>query len=258
MSERGPDVVPQGMRAEFDTYASWTADAVHTLGHRYAVPAACRGSGTPAALQWLLRAMRLRRGDPLLDIGAGLGGPAAFARRQVGVRPVCVDPMPAACRGAAQLFALPAVQAEARRIPFPDNSFHSAWSLGTLCTTSEREEWLAEWHRVLDRGSRLGVLVLASRGEPFATEQGNVFPSLAELDRLWAGAGFYPVRQRWTRRLPSADQDWEAAEFRVARHLAARHGREPAYALVQEQERALGQLIGAGLVGGLLVVAARA
>jgi hypothetical protein len=167
--------------------------------------------------------------------------------------------MPQACQGARDLFGLTAIQADACRIPCADSSFHHAWSLGTLCTTTtDRPAWLAEWSRVLDRGGRLGVLVLASMGRTFGIPEGNSFPSLAELDRLWAGAGFYPVRQRWTRRLPRGDNDWRAAEERVSQRVAQVHGTERLYAVVQEQQRALGRLIGSGRVQGLLVVVAKA
>jgi SAM-dependent methyltransferase len=257
-SQVGADEAQVSMRAEFDTFAAWTTASVQSLGARYAVPAACRGSGTPAALSWLLDALRVPRGGPLLDIGAGLGGPAAYAQRQHGVRPVCVDPMPQACLGALDLFGLDVVQAEAGRMPFADNSFGHAWSLGTLCTTPDRVGWLAEWGRVLTRGARLGAMVLVSTDAPFATLRGNVFPSLPELDRLWAGAGFYPVRQRWTRRLPQAGAEWREAEDRVAQRIWEVHGEDPRYALVQAQQRTLGQLIRSGRVRGLLVVLARA
>ena len=41
------------MEAEFDTVAEWTAEVAAGLGPEYLVPAACRGSGKPAALDWL-------------------------------------------------------------------------------------------------------------------------------------------------------------------------------------------------------------
>ena len=247
-----------GMRAEFDTFAAWTTSAVQSLGGGLAVPAACRGSGSPAALTWLLEATRVHRGTPMLDIGAGLGGPAEFARRTRGVLPVCVDPMPQACQGAQDLFGLTTVRADACRIPFADKSFHFAWSLGTLCTTGDRPAWLAEWARVLDRGARLGVLVLASTGESFDIPEGNSFPSLAELDHLWAGAGFYPVRQRWTWQGRRPDPDWRTAQEQVSQRIALMHGSERLYAVVQDRERLLGRLIESGRVRGLLVVAVRA
>ncbi|CNF53505.1 methyltransferase family protein [Mycobacterium tuberculosis] len=95
------------MTAEFDDVARWTADAVELLGERHAIPAACRGSADPAALAWLGEACELAAGTTLLDVGAGAGGPAAWAAERFGVRPVLLERMPAACRAAARLFGLP-------------------------------------------------------------------------------------------------------------------------------------------------------
>jgi hypothetical protein len=47
------------MVAEFDDVAGWTADAVEQLGIRHAIPAACRGSSSPAGLAWLAEACEL-------------------------------------------------------------------------------------------------------------------------------------------------------------------------------------------------------
>lgn len=79
------------MVAEFDDVAGWTADAVEELGLRYAIPAACRGSASPAALAWLAEACELTAGTRLLDVGAGAGGPAAWAAERFGVRPVLLE-----------------------------------------------------------------------------------------------------------------------------------------------------------------------
>jgi hypothetical protein len=42
--------MPGPMEAEFDTVAGWTAQVAAGLGPEYYVPAGCRGSGLPAAL----------------------------------------------------------------------------------------------------------------------------------------------------------------------------------------------------------------
>ena len=42
------------MEAEFDTVAEWTARVAADLGPDYYIPAACRGSGNPSSLDWLL------------------------------------------------------------------------------------------------------------------------------------------------------------------------------------------------------------
>src|SRR6185503_16101595 len=67
------------MEAEFDTVAEWTAQVAVDLGPEYYIPAACRGSGQPAALDWLLAGLHHRPGELMLDVGAGVGGPAAYA-----------------------------------------------------------------------------------------------------------------------------------------------------------------------------------
>jgi precorrin-6B methylase 2 len=40
------------------------------------------------ALDWLLAGLAPRPGDLMTDIGAGLGGPAAYAAERTGVQPV--------------------------------------------------------------------------------------------------------------------------------------------------------------------------
>ena len=73
------------MAAEFDTFAEWTAEAALALGPQFHVPAGCRGSGRPAALDWLLDRLAPSSGV-LVDIGAGVGGPGAYAARRAGGR----------------------------------------------------------------------------------------------------------------------------------------------------------------------------
>jgi len=88
------------MDAEFDLVAEWTRQAVRELGDDHALPAACQGSASPVALDWLAHACGLGPGTRLLDVGGGTGGPAAYAIREFRARPLVVDPMPGACRTA--------------------------------------------------------------------------------------------------------------------------------------------------------------
>ena len=112
--------VDEAMADEFDTVAQWTAEVALDLGPGYHVPAACRGSGQPAALDWLLAGLRPAPGDLLIDAGAGVGGPAAYACQHAGIRPLLVEPEPAACRASRQLFGFPVFQGDATRLPFAD------------------------------------------------------------------------------------------------------------------------------------------
>ncbi len=90
----------EAMHAEFDTIADWTAAAARSLGSDYYLPAACRGSGSPASLDWLLDHLHAGQGTTVLDCGAGVGGPSAYAAIRRGVRPLLVEPEARACRAA--------------------------------------------------------------------------------------------------------------------------------------------------------------
>ena len=234
--------------------ARWTHEAARTLGGDHAVPAACRGSGTPAVLDWLLDRLGPSPTARMLDVGAGLGGPAAYAHEQLGVRPLCVDPERDACLAAADLFALPTAIADAGRLPFDAGCFDALWSLGTLCTTEAKGSWLAELRRVARPGAALGLLVLVSTGAAFGTGAGNAFPSDGELSDLVGRAGFAVTATAWSSELADAGPRWAGAEQRVEREVAARHGADPRYRRVKEQESRLATLLEEGRIRGRLIV----
>ncbi|WP_341924506.1 class I SAM-dependent methyltransferase, partial [Nocardioides psychrotolerans] len=110
------------MDAEFDTMAHWVADAVAELGDDHALPAACRGSGSPSGLEWLARTMGVRRDATLLDVGAGTGGPAELVARRLGATPMLAEPMPDACDAAQRMFGRPVSVADGASLPFADAS----------------------------------------------------------------------------------------------------------------------------------------
>ena len=82
---------PDPLAAEFDTVAAWTAEVAQDLGPDYYLPAGCRGSGSPALLRWFLERLDVGTRSRMLDCGAGVGGPAAFAAAETGVAPVLSD-----------------------------------------------------------------------------------------------------------------------------------------------------------------------
>src|SRR4051812_30084406 len=110
-------------QSEFGTVASWTADELASLDADSLIAAACRGSASPAALAWLAECLALRAGDRLLDVGAGLGGPAAWAAEHYGVVPTTVEPMQEAAAGGRELFGLDAAVATATQLPLRSASF---------------------------------------------------------------------------------------------------------------------------------------
>ncbi|MET9247934.1 class I SAM-dependent methyltransferase [Nonomuraea sp. NPDC003709] len=240
------------MVAEFDDVAGWTADAVEQLGERHAIPAACRGSASPAALAWLAEACELSAGITLLDVGAGAGGPAAWAAERFGVRPILLEPMPAARRAAARLFGLPVVAGDGRRIPLRTGSADAAWCLGVLCTVQDKAAVLGEIHRVLKPGASLGLLVVVARGpQLLPVPDGNHFPTQGELLELLAGVGFEIVEQ--IDQPGGAPRSWSRRAEQVAAMIATRHRAEPAYALAAHQGERFTRLFASGQIAVRLI-----
>ena len=242
--------VDDAMDAEFDTVAEWTAQVAIDLGPDYYVPAACRGSGQPAALDWLLAGLRPAAGDRLIDVGAGIGGPAAHACHHSGVRPVLVEPEPGACRAARRLFGFPAFRGDATSLPFRDAAVDVAWCLGVLCTTSgpaAQLEVLRELRRVVRPGGRIGLLVfLASVSQLDDPPEGNHFPSVSSFGRLLGAAGLTVLDRAATGDLPSPPAGWRERLDAVESELERRHGRNPAWRTAEEQSHRIGHLLHQG------------
>lgn len=244
------------MVAEFDDFAGWTADAVERLGDRYAIPAACRGSASPAALAWLAEACELSAGTTLLDVGAGVGGPAAWAARRFGVRPILLEPMQTACQAASRLFGLPVIAADGTHIPLRARSIDTAWCLGVLCTVEDQAGLLAELHRVLKPQASLGLLVVVAQDNQIATgPEGNHFPTQHDLTTLLDHTGFTLLEQ--TTRPDAAPLSWSRRVEEVSAAVAARHRATPAYELAARQSERLSRLFSSGRLSMQLLHAVR-
>lgn len=240
------------MDIEFDDIAGWTADAVEQLGSDHAIPAGCRGSASPAALAWLAEACSLSDGMRLLDLGAGVGGPAAWLNRRYGVRPVLVDPMPGACHAATRLFGLPVILADGLAVPLRDGSLDAAWSLGVLCTVDDKYGVLRELRRMLVPGAPLGLLVLvAQTAHPEPAPEGNSFPSQEELVAVLAKARFDLVEQiDEPDRVPDS---WTSRADAVDEFIREAHGEDKRYLEAQQQSQCMGKLLSSGQVSTQLI-----
>jgi SAM-dependent methyltransferase len=246
------------MEAEFNTVAEWTARVAADLGPEYYIPAACRGSGQPAILDWLLERLEPRPGEVMIDVGAGMGGPAAYAARQTGVQPFLAEPEPGACRAAARLFGAPVMQADATALPFGDRSADLAWCLGVLCTapgSAAQRAMLGQLRRVMRPGGRIGLLVyLAAAAELDDPPQGNHFPSSDQLHDLICQAGLAELDAADVRDLTGPPPDWTGRVETVERELHDRYGHTPDLKAADEQGRLFGRLLDSGQVTSRVIL----
>lgn len=236
---------------EFDTYARWTREAIERLGPEVALPAACRGSGSPATLDWLLERLTPASDELLLDIGGGMGGPGAYAAGRAAVRVVVLDPAPEACATAQQIFGLTAVVSVGDRLPLRDHTARLAWSLGVLCTTDEQSRFLAESRRVVQPGGLLGLFVLVREHHSSLPEpEGNTFPTPAELGELLTSTGWAVDEEVSADDLDDSGSGraWKEAERRVDDEVREVHGHHPSYGVVREQTDRISALLDSGAI----------
>jgi len=245
------------MDAEFDVMPRWVAEAVAELGPGHAGPAACRGSVGPAGLRWLADRTRVGLGGLLVDVGGGMGGPAAWAREQRGAAPLVVEPQPGACWAARRMFGLPTVVGSGDAVPVGDGRAASVWCLGVLCTTTDKLGLLCELRRIATPGGRLGLFVLVDRGLRDQPPAGNSFPSEFELAAALATARLEVVDSVDVADLPAAPPDWERRTAETDEAVRARHGREPAWRRMQDQQARLARLLDTGQVAGRLLAVHR-
>lgn len=245
----------EAMDAEFDTVATWTAEVATALGPDYALPAACRGSGSPPAIDWLCDAIDVRGGDVLVDIGAGIGGPAEYAARRRGAAPVLVEPQMGACRAADMLFGLPVVQASGSAVPLADGSADAVWSLGVLCTMVDQLGLLRELSRVVRPGGGIGLLVYTATTEVPKDQlpEGNSFPTPEALDALVRAAELRTVDDCPAVDLGAGSDDWQRRTDRVAAELESRYRDRPSWRVAERQSKKMGDLVGTCAVVGTLL-----
>ena len=137
--------------------------------------------GGLAAVDALARRAGVGSASRVLDLCAGLGGPARFVASRRGSAVVALELHPARAAGAARLNRLvrqtrvSVVRADAMKLPFTDAAFDACLSQEALLHIADKRAVLGECHRVLVPGGRL------------AFSDWIAFPSLADRERarLW-------------------------------------------------------------------------
>ncbi|MDQ3675441.1 MAG: class I SAM-dependent methyltransferase [Actinomycetota bacterium] len=116
--------------------------------------------GLPATLA-LAEIAELKSGERVLDLGAGICGPARALASRFGARVTAVEPLARFRSLAAQLNAatgledaIDIVDARGDALPFADGSFDLVWTQAVLPNVADIAAFAAEAHRVLTAGGR--------------------------------------------------------------------------------------------------------
>ena len=118
--------------------------------------------GGLAAVEALTRRAGISAESHVLDVCAGLAGPARFMASQCAARVTCVDLSPERTTGARRLTALVGlgglvrvVRADAQSLPFPRSTFTTVVSQEGFLHVPDKAQVLVECARVLMPGGRL-------------------------------------------------------------------------------------------------------
>jgi ubiquinone/menaquinone biosynthesis C-methylase UbiE len=118
--------------------------------------------GGVAAVEALARRAEIGPRSAVLDVCAGLGGPARFLARHTGCRVTGIDLNQGRCAAGRRLTALVGLQKRVRmvrgraeRLPFRDGTFTAVVSQEGLLHVPDKEAALAEAARVLIAGGRI-------------------------------------------------------------------------------------------------------
>lgn len=143
--------------------------------------------------------------DRILDIGAGLAGPARMLAASPGCRVDCIELSPDYCAGAVLLNRLTGLDdrigvhlGSALDMPFADDSFDVVWMQNVGMNIADKQKLYAEIYRVLKPGGRFAFQEMAA-GEtatsyfplPWATDPAdNFLVSIEAMHSILGETGF--------------------------------------------------------------------
>jgi SAM-dependent methyltransferase len=183
--------------AGLDPAQRLTPEALGALDHFHT-------GGLRASLE-LLEAARIGAADRVLDVGAGLAGPARLLASVTGCRVDCVEMSRDYCVGAALLNRITGLddriamhEASALDLPFGDDVFDAAWMQNVGMNVADKRRLYAEIHRVLRPGGRFAFQEIAAGSAqtphfplPWATDPADSFlVSADEMRSLLGESGF--------------------------------------------------------------------
>lgn len=148
----------------------------------------------------------ISEGERVLDVGAGIGGPARTLAVHLGAVVTALDPTrrfgdlnEELCRRCNLDDTIEVVSGDARQMPIGDGEFDVVWTQAVWPNIDDKHAMLSEMHRVLKEGGRLALYEVVrgpERGDlqypvPWANGPAESFlVAPEELRRLTESAGF--------------------------------------------------------------------
>lgn len=175
------------MTGEYARFAADARDRLGDLDRADAIAQACRGSGNPALLAWLAEAIGIGPTTRVVDVGGGLGGPAAWLHDRYDCPVFVTDPVAAACAVATEVFGVPAMAADGAAMPLPSGRFDVALYLGVLSVVDMPAAVLTEGRRIADR---LASIAYVSTSAEAVEAGGSRFLPVPDLTRLLRATGW--------------------------------------------------------------------
>jgi SAM-dependent methyltransferase len=242
------------LEPEFGSYSAWIVEEAETLDVRDRIAVASRGTGNPALLDAAAEAAGIAPGDLVLDAGSGLGGPAEWLATRYRCSVVGFDLMEASVAGHHRLFSgARSLVAASDRLPFPDETFDAAWSLGVLEMIEGKQEALGEIARVMRRGARFSLY-------DFASENGVREDGFIERDTmvdLLRGSGL-EIIELVPAQVAESPPRWRDVTKRVREGIARRHAGDPRLERAEADRRRFLGLRSEGRIRDWIIVAGKA
>ena len=153
----------------------------------------------------LMELAQIRAEDRVLDVGAGLAGPARLLASALGCRVDCLEMSPDFCAGALLLNRLTGLEerievhrGSALAMPFPDDSFDVVWMQNVGMNIADKRKLYGEICRVLKPGGRYAFQEMAAGKTaasyfplPWATDPADSYLiSIEELRSFLGERGF--------------------------------------------------------------------